>query len=78
MIAIITIYGVVKIQNVMMNSELYYNDPRHPRCNSSLFPILLNALLLRFCALNWMDADCLVKHMYTSEQAKVVEDKPGH
>jgi len=29
--AAITFYGVWKLQGVMMDSEQYYNDPRHPR-----------------------------------------------
>ena len=32
MVAGITFYGVWKLQGSMMDSEQYYNDPRHPRC----------------------------------------------
>ena len=35
-LAAITVYGVSKLQGAMMNSEQYYNDPRHPRCMSPL------------------------------------------
>jgi hypothetical protein len=34
MVAAITFYGVWKLQGVMMDSEQYYNDPRHPRCKT--------------------------------------------
>jgi hypothetical protein len=43
-------------------------------------PIPSNALWFVWfrVQLDGMGADCVVKHMNTSEQAKVVEDKPGH
>jgi hypothetical protein len=43
----ITFYGVWKLQGAMMNSEQYYNDPRHPRCTSPCpFDFLIRILLL--------------------------------
>jgi hypothetical protein len=49
-------------------------DVRHPPpCVSQCF---MAGVILR--SIGWMGADCVVKHIYTSEQAKVVEDKPGH
>lgn len=49
-------------------------DVRHPLpCVSQGF---MAGVFLR--SIGWMSADCVVKHIYTSDQAKVVEDKPGH
>ena len=44
-----------------------------PLCVSQRF---FASVILR--SIGWMGADCVVKHIYTSDQAKVVEDKPGH
>ena len=49
-------------------------DVRHlPPCVSQCF---MAGVILH--SIGWMGADCVVKHIYTSGQAKVVEDKPGH
>jgi ATP synthase j chain len=68
MVALITFYGVWKLQGVMMDSEQYYNDPRHPRCMT-----LKELRDWLFCLL---DADCLVKHggAKSSEKPHVVKE----
>ena len=51
-LAAITFYGVWKLQGAMMNSEQYYNDPRHPRCMSPpvcLLVIRASGALLPIC-----------------------------
>jgi len=39
-LGIVVYWGLGKIQNAMMNSEQYYNDPRHPRCIAFRFMLI--------------------------------------
>ena len=86
MVAGITFYGVWKLQGAMMNSEQYYNDPRHPRCTPP-FPLLF--ILEKRIRWLWYRMDgfgaaevfgwrlMVVKHANSAEKLKVIQDHPG-